>query len=71
MIRGEILTRSPDARDIHGALEPDNMGIVRAHYRDGCLVARIEAERMGSIIATVNDYLVNLRIAEQVLEDSR
>lgn len=70
MIRGEIIAHGPQAHNLYEALEPDNVGFVQANVEDDCLIARFKAERFGTIIATVNDYLVNLRIAEQLLEDS-
>ncbi|MGA9140439.1 MAG: KEOPS complex subunit Pcc1 [Methanocella sp.] len=54
----DLLTRSTAA---------DNTGYVRAFAEDGRMVAFIEADSVGSMLATLDDLLVNLKVAGEIL----
>ena len=45
----------------------DNLGFVQARVEDGRLVALIEADSVGSLLATLDDLLVNLKVADEIL----
>ena len=49
------------------AIAADNLSFVEACVEDGDLVASVEAESLGSLLATLDDLLVNLKVADEVL----
>lgn len=65
-ITAEIRSRYPDAEHIAASLSPDNGGFMTVCGSDGCVVANIEGESLRSIIATVDDYLMNLSVSERL-----
>ena len=70
-IRGKIEIRDEKAPELAGmitrALEPDNMKSMRTEYGETAVTTYFESEKMGSLIATVDDYIMNARIAADVL----
>ena len=67
-ISGEIRSKNLRADDIEKSLSPDNGGFIETSFEDGCIVARINGESLRSVIATVDDYLMNLSVAERLIE---
>lgn len=65
-ITGELRSMHPGADCIAASLSPDNGGFMRVDVEDGCVVARIEGESLRSVLATVDDYLMNLSISERL-----
>ncbi|NQS74188.1 MAG: hypothetical protein HQP72_07360 [Methanoculleus sp.] len=65
-VEGSIETphRYPDC--VAAALEPDNLALMRTYPTEGGVRAEIEGARLRSIIASVDDYLMNLAIAEEI-----
>ncbi len=54
--------------DILGqAVAADNQGYVESFVEDDRLIAFIEADSVGSMLATLDDLLVNLKVADEVL----
>lgn len=70
-IKGKIVIRDEKAPELAGmitqSLEPDNMKNMRTEYGERAVTTYFEAEKMGSLIATVDDYIMNARIAADVL----
>jgi len=67
-ISGEIRSKNLRADDIEKSLSPDNGGFIETSFEDGCIVARVSGESLRSVIATVDDYLMNLSVAERLIE---
>ena len=67
-ISGEIRSKNLRADDIEKSLSPDNGGFIETSFEDGCIVARVNGESLRSVIATVHDYLMNLSVAERLIE---
>ncbi|MDI9633457.1 MAG: KEOPS complex subunit Pcc1 [Methanolinea sp.] len=65
-IEGEIRTRHERAACVAAALSPDNLLSMRTHCRDGFVVTEIRGTSLRSVIASVDDYLMNLAIAEEI-----
>ncbi len=71
-IEGEIRTvhRCPDI--VARALAPDNLHGMETVIGDGEVITKIRGEKLRSVIASVDDYLMNLGIAEELCKfDSR
>jgi len=65
-IKGTIRFASDDADKIASALTPDNMGYMECHAEGGFLVASVEGDSVKTVLATVDDYLMNLSVAEKI-----
>jgi len=76
--RVTIRTRHDDAESVAAAVEPDNTTEMETAVEaddgpsDGTTVVRttVERETTGGLHATVDDYLVNLHVAEQCTNDA-
>jgi hypothetical protein len=68
MIRIEGIIETPHGHPecVAAALEPDNLTLIRTTAIEGGVRAEIAGTRLRSITATVDDYLMNLAIAEDV-----
>ncbi|HOI13484.1 MAG TPA: KEOPS complex subunit Pcc1 [Methanoculleus sp.] len=65
-IEGAIETPHGFPGCVAAALEPDNLTLIRTFPIEGGVRAEIGGTRLRSIIASVDDYLMNLAIAEDV-----
>jgi tRNA threonylcarbamoyladenosine modification (KEOPS) complex Pcc1 subunit len=70
-IRGTIEFKSPEAPDIAEkvalALSPDNLSSMQTEVREDSTVTHFSTEKITSLIATVDDYLMNAKIAEDIV----
>ncbi|MHC1626993.1 MAG: KEOPS complex subunit Pcc1 [Methanoculleaceae archaeon] len=66
MITGTITTRHHRARCVAGALRPDNLASMETLAVDGTVRTTIRSARLRSVIASIDDYLMNLMIAEEI-----
>ncbi|NOR60685.1 MAG: hypothetical protein GQ469_08680 [Methanosarcinales archaeon] len=71
-IKGNISIKAENAPDIAvmitRSLEPDNLESIRTEYGGGSVTTFFESGKIGSLIATVDDYLMNARIAADMLK---
>jgi hypothetical protein len=71
-IKGNISIKAENAPDIAvmitRSLEPDNLESIRTEYGEGSVTTFFESGKIGSLIATVDDYLMNARIAADMLK---
>ncbi len=71
-IKGNISIKAENAPDIAvmitRSLEPDNLKSITTEYGEGSVTTFFESEKIGSLIATVDDYLMNARIAADMLK---
>jgi hypothetical protein len=63
-IEGTIITVHPRACCIAAALRPDNLTSMETRAEGDRVVTMITGTKIGSVIASVDDYLMNLAIAE-------
>jgi len=66
MITGTITTRHHRCECVAQALSPDNLSSMETVAREGAVRTTIESDRLRSVIASVDDYLMNLIIAEEL-----
>ena len=64
-VRARIALEDDDPRALAAALSPDNMEGMRTVVEGG-VVTYFEAERIGSLILSVDDYLMNAKVAKDV-----
>jgi len=63
-IDGTITTLHRDAACVAAALSPDNLRSMETVADDGRVITTITGTRLRSVIASVDDYLMNLAVAE-------
>jgi len=63
-VRGTITTSHGDPERVARSLSPDNLASMRTFPGPGVVVTEIAGENLRSIIASVDDYLTNLAVAE-------
>jgi hypothetical protein len=62
-----MVIEAENAGFLERAIAADNKGFVEARV-EGCrLVAAVEAESVGSMLTTLDDLLVNLKVADDIL----
>jgi len=71
-INAKIAITGKNADRIVIPLTPDNMDTMRTLIvvtdKDKSVVTYFEADSIGSLIASVDDYLMNAKIAQQIVE---
>jgi hypothetical protein len=65
-VRGTITTLHRDPERVAGSLAPDNLASMRTSPGEGVVVTEVTGENLRSVIASVDDYLMNLTIVEDV-----
>lgn len=63
---GVIMTRHVHAREMAGSIGPDNLSSMTTTVTDGCVKTVVRSGSLRSVIASVDDYLMNLGIAEEI-----
>jgi hypothetical protein len=61
--QGVITIGCPDASVIEDALAPDNLRNMTMRSTGASLVVEMSAPRLGTLISTVDDLLMNVKIA--------
>ena len=70
MRRAEIRTEHDHPEAVAAALRPDNTAQMRTRTEPGAVVTTIERETTGGLRSTVDDYVVNLDVAERTTRDA-
>lgn len=65
-IEGEIITRHRNSLCIAGAIRPDNLLNMVTNASGDEVKTVISGTKLRSLIASVDDYLMNLAIAEEL-----
>jgi hypothetical protein len=63
-IEGTITTCTTRAGCVAASLKPDNMSSMTTSAEGDLVITKITGTRIRSVIASVDDYLMNLAIAE-------
>jgi predicted O-linked N-acetylglucosamine transferase (SPINDLY family) len=63
-IQGRMITRHGNADCVASALAPDNLRSMTTTADGDQVITAIEGTQLRSVIASVDDYLMNLAIAE-------
>ncbi|ERG88070.1 MAG: hypothetical protein J07HX5_00212 [halophilic archaeon J07HX5] len=65
-----VCIRTPHSRPaaLAAALRPDNTNDVRSRVEDGAVVTEIARDSTGSLAQTTDDYVRNLRVGAQLLD---
>ncbi|HOP67827.1 MAG TPA: KEOPS complex subunit Pcc1 [Methanoregulaceae archaeon] len=65
-IEGTIRTRHRYPECVAGAVRPDNLSSMRTSETDGMVITTVVGSQARSVIASVDDYLMNLSVAEEL-----
>ena len=65
-VEGVIMTRHRHSKEMTGSIQPDNLSSMTTGVEDGCVKTVIRSNNLRSVIASVDDYLMNLGIAEEI-----
>ncbi|HPP77695.1 KEOPS complex subunit Pcc1 [Methanospirillum sp.] len=69
-ISGIIRTTHHRAQCIADAVSTDNLSEMRTWAEGNSVITRIASSKVRSVIASMDDYLMNLTVAEDVCEKS-
>lgn len=61
----DLESRESAARILR-ALSPDNLRSMESEISDESVAVRFSSEKIGSLLATVDDFLMNVKIGEEV-----
>ncbi|MHC1566609.1 MAG: KEOPS complex subunit Pcc1 [Candidatus Syntropharchaeia archaeon] len=67
-VQGKIVVEHPSSHIIGRALDPDNLPGMETMIEDGRIEISFSIRGIGSVISTIDDYLMNFRIAEEICE---
>ncbi|MCQ8903137.1 MAG: KEOPS complex subunit Pcc1 [Methanothrix sp.] len=70
MISVKLIFWGSDVQEISKALEPDNLPSMKVSVEDGKLAIELSAERIGTVLSTVDDLLMNIKVAEEAIGSS-
>ncbi|WP_276300694.1 KEOPS complex subunit Pcc1 [Halorussus lipolyticus] len=66
-----IRTETDDAETLASSVRPDNTPQIDTRVEDGAVVTAIERETTGGLRTTVDDYVVNLTVAQEVVQTAK
>lgn len=67
-MRCVLLFEHEQSQLIADAVKPDNTSYMEMRVRRKTIITEITTRSLGSLIAAVDDYLVNLKVAKDMLE---
>jgi hypothetical protein len=65
MISAKLIFRGKGAENAARSLEPDNLPNMQMQADDDRLCLQFSTEKIGTLLSTVDDILMNLKIAEE------
>jgi len=65
-IEGMISTQHKNAVCVAAAVQTDNMSDIKTVSQDGRVITTVVGTSFSRVIATVDDYLMNLTVADEV-----
>ena len=68
MMRAKLLFEGEMAGDVARSLDPDNLPGMKVVVRDGEFEVEFSAETVGTLLATADDLIMNIKIAEDLLK---
>ncbi len=70
MISVRLIFYDEHVEDISKALEPDNLPDMKVSLHDDALEIELHAEKIGTVLSTVDDLLMNIKVAEETISSS-
>ncbi|NMG82730.1 MAG: hypothetical protein GIS02_00795 [Methanosarcinales archaeon] len=66
MIHTKLTLSGECAQIVQRSLEPDNLSSMHTSKNDMKVVVQFEVNRIGTLLSTIDDYLMNAKIAEDL-----
>ena len=67
--QGVIAITCANASEVMRALAPDNLSNMKMECVDATLTIEVSAPRLGTLISTIDDLLMNAKIASDLADD--
>jgi len=71
LIKTKLTLCGDGAANVAGAIQPDNLPNMDLSTEGDCLIFEFCTEKIGTLLSTTDDILMNLKVAEETLETSR
>ncbi len=68
MMRARLKFEGDVAGEVAWSLDPDNLPGMKVEVGDGAFEVEFSAEKVGTLLATADDLIMNIKIAEDLLE---
>ena len=68
MIRARLVFRGREAEAAAKAVEPDNLPNMALDVEAEQLTLQFSTEKIGTLLSTVDDLLMNIKIAEEIVK---
>jgi hypothetical protein len=65
--KARLSVASCDAKVLAQAVGVDNLPNMSTHYENGFVITEVETDGIGSLLTTLDDILVNLKVANDVV----
>lgn len=65
--KARMAVESCDAKFITQSISADNLPYVKTHYEGGSIITEVEVDSIGSMLVTLDDLLVNMKVANDVI----
>lgn len=74
-IKGKLVFKSEEAVEIArlmaDSLAPDNIPGIETHCADKSVTITFSADKIGTILSSVDDYLMNAKVASDIISKGR
>ncbi len=67
MIRAKLAFQGEDAGIVARSLEPDNLPEMLLQVEGQCMSLEFRVEKVGTLLSTADDLLMNIKVAEETL----
>ncbi|MCJ7443757.1 MAG: hypothetical protein MUO26_04375 [Methanotrichaceae archaeon] len=67
MIRAKLTFVGDNVEKLAKAVEPDNLPEMRLQIAEGHMSLEFCVDRIGTLLSTADDFLMNLKVAEETL----
>jgi hypothetical protein len=67
MIRARLVFQGEAVGQVARSLQPDNLPEMSVQHAEGWLSMEFCVEKMGTLLSTADDLLMNMKIAEEIL----
>lgn len=68
MISAKLELELGEAHLVARALEPDDVEWTKCYSTEGKLIIEAESERTSSMLSVLDDYMINIKVAQSLLE---
>jgi hypothetical protein len=67
MIKARLVFKGEATAQVARSLQPDNLPEMSSQLTEGRLSMEFRVEKMGTLLSTLDDLLMNMKIAEEIL----